>query len=73
MDSHIFDADTENEAPELVSMTKLISHKIQDGAECHTVNHIFGRNWANIADIYTEFDTCAEKGLPQPVALSKYI
>ena len=67
-----FDKDTENEAPELVSMTKLISHKIQDGDECHTVNYIFGHNWANIADIYTEFDTCAEKGLPKPVVLSKY-
>jgi len=66
------DADTKNEAPELVSLAKLISHKIQDGGECHTVNHIFGHNGANIAYICTKFDTRAEKGLPQPFILSKY-
>jgi len=36
-----FDADAENEAPGLVSMAKLISHKIQDGGQCRTVNHNF--------------------------------
>jgi len=35
-----FDADTENEDAEMVSMEKLISHKIQDGGKCHTVNHV---------------------------------
>jgi len=46
-----FNADTENEAPELVSMVELIFHEIQDGGDCHTVNHISGHNYANIAYI----------------------
>ena len=35
-----FDANTENEDAEMVSMEKVISHKIQDGGKCHTVNHV---------------------------------
>jgi len=58
-----FDTDTENKVLELVSVAKLISHKIQDGGNCDAVSHC-GRNWAIVAYICTKFET-DDENVPQ--------
>ena len=50
-------------------LAKLISRKIQDGDECHIVNHICGHNWVTIVYICTEFDTVPD--LPPVVTRAK--
>jgi len=46
----------------LVSLAKLISHKILDGAGLHIEIHFLGHNWAISAYICTEFNTYLKSG-----------